>query len=203
MKSRVLGMAAAVFCFPIVIGCAVPGPRVPIINPQMIDQKEAKEKLVSKLCDVVVKTDRLGFEGATAICRQVQSGELKLESVKSSDNGRYVVFMFKEKEEGTGLSRGNYTIAVFYFNPGSEVIRSCSEAGLCDIYVRNGATRFGRSNIAANGEPKITDSGVSVKFNDDRYFAYDLLFSYGKANEREGNELISIFLSAFPFLGYE
>lgn len=202
MTIRALGMAV-VFFSQMVIGCAVPGPRVPIISPQRIDQKEAKEKMISKFCGVLVKTNRAGFETPTEICRQIQAGEIKLENVKSSDNGRYVVFMFKEKGNSAGLSMGNYAIAAFYFNPGSEVIRSCDQDGLCDVYVRNGVTRFGRSNITVNGEPAVNDKGISVKFNENRSFAYDLLFSYGKSHEREGNELISIFLSAFPVLDYQ
>jgi hypothetical protein len=202
MKSRVLGIAAVFFCLHFVIGCAVPGPRVPILNPQPIDQKEANEKLISKFCDVVVATNRAGFDGANMICRQLQTGEIQPAGMKSSENGRYVIFMFKEKEDA-GVSKGDHAIMAFYFNPGSEVIRSCNQSGLCDVYIRNGLTQFGRSNININGEPTVKNNGISVKFNEDRSFKYDLLFSYGKGNEREGNELISIFLSAFPVLFYE
>lgn len=202
MTIKVLAMAV-VFFSQMVIGCAIPGPRVPIINPQRIDQKEAKEKMIPTFCDILVKTNRAGFETPTEICRQMQAGEIKLENVKSSDNGRYVVFMFKEKGDGPGSSTGNYAIAAFYFHPGSEVIRSCDQDGLCDVYARNGVTRFGRSNTTVNGEPVVSDKGISVKFNENRSFAYDLLFSYGKSHEREGNELLSIFLSAFPVLDYQ
>lgn len=202
MAIRVLGMAA-VLLFLMVIGCAVPGPRVPIINPPRIDQKEAKEKMIPRFCDIIVKTNRAGFETPTEICRQMQAGEIILEGVKSSDNERYFVYMFKEKGDIAGSARGNYAIAAFYFNPGSEVIRSCDEDGLCDVYVRNGVTRFGRSNVAVHGEPAVSDKGISIKFNENRSFAYDLLFSYGKSHEREGNELISFFLSAFPVLDHQ
>ncbi|MEW6334171.1 MAG: hypothetical protein AB1558_07865 [Thermodesulfobacteriota bacterium] len=202
MKIITLGTAAA-FISLMVIGCAVPGPRVPIINPQKIDQKEAGAKLIPKFCDVLVKTNRTGFETATAICRQLQTGEVTLEKVKASDNGRYIVFLFKEKGDSAGPSGGNHAIAAFYFNPGSEVIRSCDENGLCDVFVRNGVTRFGRSDITVHGEPMVNDRGISVKFNENRSFAYDLLFSYGKDHQREGNELISLFLSAFPVLDYQ
>jgi len=40
---------------------------VPIIKPQLIDQKVANDTLIPKYCDVVAKTDRMGFEIATAI----------------------------------------------------------------------------------------------------------------------------------------
>jgi hypothetical protein len=202
MNSKVLKCAVAVFCFPMIIGCAVPGPRVAILNPQLIDQKEANEKLLSKYCDLVVKTNRVGFEWVNAICRQVQTGEILLERVKSSENGRYSVLMLKEKE-GAGLTQGNHTIIAFYLNPGSEVMRMCDQDGLCNVYVKNGYMRFGRSNINANGEPTVNDTGISVKFNEDRFYAYDLLFSYRTNNSKEGDELIAIFLSAFPFLYYE
>ena len=202
MNSRVLKMAAAMFCLPVIVSCAVPGPRVPIIKPQLIDQKEANEKLISTYCDVVAKTDRMGFEIATATCRRIQTGEIKLAGVKSSENGRYVVYMFKEKEDA-GVPKGDYSIIAFYFNPGSELIRSCNQAGLCDVHVRNGVTRFGRTNISAHGEPVVTDTGITIKFNEDRSFPYDLLFSYVNSNKQEGDELIGIFLSAFPVLDYE
>jgi hypothetical protein len=202
MNSKVLTFAAAVFCLHIIIGCAVSGPRVAIINPQLIDQKEAKEKLLSKYCDVVVKTNRIGFEGATAICRQSQAGEITLAGVKSSENGRYTVFMFKEKGEASSL-QDNHAIIAFYLNPGSELMRMCDQSGLCNVYIKNGQTRFGRSNIRANGEPTVNDTGISIKFNEDRSYGYDLLFSYATSISKEGNELIAIFLSAFPFLYYE
>jgi hypothetical protein len=79
----------------------------------------------------------------------------------------------------------------------------CDQDGLCNVYVKNGYMRFGRSNINANGEPTVNDTGISVKFNEDRFYAYDLLFSYRTNNSKEGDELIAIFLSAFPFLYYE
>ena len=202
MKSRVLGIAVAFFCLHFIIGCVVQGPRVAIVNPQLIDQKEANEKLITKYCDVVVVTNRAGFEGANAICRQIQAGEIKLADMKSSENGRYVIFMFNEKGDA-GASQGDHAIMAFYFNPGAGIFRSCNPNGLCDVYIRNGLTQFGRSNISINGEPTVRNNGISVKFNDDRSFKYDLLFSYGKGNEQEGNELISIFLSAFPVLYYE
>jgi hypothetical protein len=200
--SKVLKMAAAMFCLPVIVSCAVPGPRVPIIKLQAIDQKEANEKLITKYCDVIAKTDRMGFEIATATCRRIQTGEIKPLGVKTSENGRYVVYMFKEKEDA-GVPRGDYSIIAFYFNPGSELIRSCNQAGLCDVHVRNGVTRFGRTNLNANGEPTVTDTGITIKFNEDRSFPYDLLFSYVNSNKREGDELIGIFLSAFPFLDYQ
>lgn len=201
MNSRVLIRAAAVFCLPIIIGCAVPGPRVPIIKPQLIDQKAASEKLISKYCDVVAKTDRMGFEIATAMCRRVQTGAIKLAGVKSSANGRYVVYMFKED---SGVSRGDYSIIAFYINPGSELIRSCDQAGLCDIHVRNGETRFGHTNVDTQGEPAVNDNGITIKFSEvPRSYAFALLFSYGEKNKREGDELIAIFLSAFPMLDYQ
>jgi hypothetical protein len=202
MNSRVIKMAAAAFCLPVIISCAVPGPRVAIIKPQLIDQKEASEKLISKYCDVVVKTDRMGFEIATATCRRMQTGEITLAGVKSSENGRYVVYMFKEKEDA-GVHEGDNSIIAFYFNPGSELIQSCSQAGLCDVHVRNGVTRFGRTNVNAHGEPIVTDTGITIKFNEDRSFPYDLLFSYVNSNKQEGDELIAIFLSAFPILDYQ
>ncbi len=200
MNSRVLNIAAAMFCLPIVMGCAVPGPRVPIIKPQLIDQKEANEKLIPRYCDVITKTDRMGFEIANTTCRRMQAGEIKLADVKSSENGRYVVYMFKEKEDA-GVPKGDYSVIAFYFNPGSELIRSCSQAGLCDVHVRNGVTRFGRTNVSAHGEPTVNDRGITIKFTEDR--SYDLLFSYLSSNKREGDELIAIFLSAFPILEYE
>jgi hypothetical protein len=203
MHSRVLSIAAVVVCFPIVIGCAIPGPRVPIIKPQLIDQKTATEKLISTYCEVIAKTDRMGFEIATATCRRVQTGDLRLAGVKSSQNGRYVVYMFKEKED-TGVSKGDYSIIAFSFNPGAEVIRSCNEAGLCDVHVRKGETRFGRTNVGAQGEPTVTDNGITIKFNEvPRSYAFALLFSYMKSNSQAGDELIAIFLSAFPFLDYQ
>lgn len=204
MNSRVLKMvAAAAFCIPIVIGCAVPGPRVPIVKPQLIDQKAANEKLISAYCDVVSKTDRVGFAIATAMCRRVQTGEIKPAGVKSSENGRYFVYMFKEKEDA-GASKGDYSIIAFSFNPGSELIRSCNQVGLCDVHVRRGETVFGLTNVSAQGEPTVNDNGIAIKFNEyPRSYSFDLLFSYGEKNKREGEELIAIFLSAFPVLDYQ
>ena len=202
MNGRVLSIAAALVCLPIVIGCAVPGPRVPIIKPQLIDQKTATEKLISTYCEVVAKTDRMGFEIATAICRRIQTGDIKLAGVKSSENGRYNLYMFKEKEDA-GAPSGDYSFIAFYFNPGSELIRSCNEAGLCDVHVRNGATRFGRTNVSVHGEPTVTDKGITIKFDEGRSFQFDLLFSYINGKKQEGDGLIAIFLSAFPFLDYQ
>jgi hypothetical protein len=203
MNSRVIKIVVTVFCLSVIVGCAIPGPRVPIIKPQMIDQKAANEKLISAYCDVVSKTDRAGFSIATAMCRRVQSGEIKLAGVKSSANGRYAVYMFKEKE-AAGASQGDYSILAFSFNPGSELIRSCNQAGLCDVHVRRGETRFGLTNVSTQGEPTVNDSGIDIKFNEyPRSYAFDLLFSYGENNKREGEELIGIFLSAFPVLDYQ
>lgn len=202
MKLFTLGTAAAMVSL-MALGCAVPGPRVPIVNPQKIDQKEAGAKLIPLFCDVLVKTNRTGFEIPTAICREMQTGDVKLEKVKASDNGRYILYMFKEKGDSAGPSKGHYAIAAFNFHPGSEVIRSCDEDGLCDVFVRNGVTRFGRTNVTVHGEPMVNDKGISMKFNENRSIAFDLLFSYRKDHQREGNELISIFLSAFPVLDYQ
>ena len=202
MNSRVLNAVAVVFCLSL-IGCAVPGPQVPIIKPQLIDQKVASEKLISTYCDVVAKTARMGFEIATGTCRRMQSGETQFAGVKSSENGRYAVYMFKEKE-AAGAPKGDYSIITFSFNPGAELIRSCNETGLCDVHVRNGETRFGRTNVSAHGEPVVKDNGITVKFSEyPRSYAFDLLFSYGEKNKREGEELIVIFLSAFPVLDYQ
>lgn len=203
MNSRVLNIAATVFCLSVIVGCAVPGPRVPIIKPQLIDEKAAKEQVIARYCDVVAKTDRVGFAIATAMCRRVQSGELKPAGVKSSANGRYAVYMFKEKE-AAGAAKGDYSIIAFSFDPGSELIRSCNQAGLCDVHVRRGETRFGFTDVGTQGEPAANDSGIAVKFNEHpRSYAFDLLFSYGAKNKREGEELIGIFLSAFPVLDYQ
>jgi hypothetical protein len=203
MNSRVLKIVAAAFCVPIVIGCAIPGPRVPILKPQLIDQKAAKDTLIPKYCDVVAKTDRMGFEIATAMCRRVQTGDMKLAGVKSSANGRYFLYMFEEKE-GAGVSKGDYSVIAFSFNQGSELVRSCNQAGLCDIHIRHGEARFGRTDVSTQGEPTVNDSGITMKFSEQpRSYAFDLLFSYGEKNKREGEELIGIFLSAFPVLDYE
>ena len=185
-----------------IVGCAEVTPRVPIINPQQIDQKEAKETLIKKYVDIIAKTNRMGFEYATAMCRRIQSGEIKFDGVKSSENGRYVVYMFREKEEA-GSSKGDYSIIAFYFNPLSELMRMCGKEGMCDVYLRNGIIRFGRTNVIAYGEPLANDKGITVKFNDDRFYSFDLLFSYVNSNQREGDELIAIFLSAFPFLFHQ
>jgi hypothetical protein len=201
MESRVLKMAALV-CLAVVASCGVPGPKVPIIKPQLIGQKEAKEKLISRYCDVVAGTGRMGFEIATATCRRMQTGEIELAGVKSSENERYIVYMFKEKE-GPGVPAGDYSIIAFYLNPGSELVRTCNQDGLCDIHIRNGVTQFGRSNVSTYGEPVVTDTGITMKFTQDRSLQFDLLFSYVNSNKRAGDDLIGIFLSAFPFLDYE
>jgi len=192
----------AVFCLHTIMGCATPGPRAAIINPQLIDEQEAKAKVIPRYCDVVVKTNRIGLEWVTAICRQIQTGAVTLDRVKASENGRYTLFLFKEKE-GAGGAEGNHTIIAFHFNPGSELMRTCDESGLCNVYVKNGFARFGRSNLSVNGEPTVSDTGISVKYNDDRSYAYDLLFSHRADNIKEGDELITIFLSAYPYLFYQ
>ncbi|MBE0556790.1 MAG: hypothetical protein IH628_06105 [Proteobacteria bacterium] len=111
--------------------------------------------------------------------------------------------MFKEKEDA-GATKGDYSIIAFSFDPGSELIRSCNEVGLCDVHVRRGETRFGLTNVNAKGEPTVNDSGIDVKFSEyPRSYAFALLFSYGEKNKREGEELIGIFLSAFPVLDYQ
>ena len=203
MNSRVIKIVVTVFCLSVIVGCAIPGPRVPIIKPQLIDQKVANDTLIPKYCDVVAKTDRMGFEIATAMCRRVQTGDIKLTDVKSSANGRYFLYMFKEKE-GAGVSKGDYSVIAFSFNPGSELIRSCNEAGLCDIHVRQGEVRFGRTDLSVQGEPTVNDSGITIKFSEQpRSYAFALLFSYGEKNKRQGEELIAIFLSAFPVLDYQ
>lgn len=95
------------------------------------------------------------------------------------------------------------SIVAFSFHPGAELIRMCNPKGLCDVYVKNGETVFGRTNIGIRGEPTVNDRGIAVKFIQDRSFSYDLLFSYRDPDKRQGDELISIFLSAFPFLFYQ
>jgi hypothetical protein len=200
MNVKVMRIAAAVCYSSVILGCAVPGPRVPIVNPRLIDQKAAKEQLIAKYCDVLVKTDRMGFEIATATCRRFRAGETSLAGVKSSENGRYHLYLFSEKG---GPSKDDQSVIAFYLNPGSDLIRSCSKPDLCDVHVRNGVTRFGRTNVSAHGEPTVNDSGITIKFTEDRSMAFDLLFSYLKSNTREGDELIAVFLSAFPFLDYQ
>jgi len=70
--------------------------------------------------------------------------------------------------------------------------------------VRNGVTRFGRTAVGTQGEPTVNDNGITMTLSEDpRSYAFDLLFSYGEKNKREGEELIGIFLSAFPFLFYQ
>jgi hypothetical protein len=83
------------------------------------------------------------------------------------------------------------------------MFRFCDESGRCDVHVRNGIFRFGRSNVAVNGEPRVTDAGISIKYIDDRSFTYALLFSYRADMKREGEELIAVTLSAFPVLSYQ
>jgi hypothetical protein len=202
MNNKIIKVAAMVFCLSIFLGCAVPGPRVPILNPHLIAQRDAKEQLISRYSDLVVKTNRMGFEIATAMCRRIRTGEITLEKMKASENGRYNVFMFKEKGN-SGPSKDDYSVIAFYFNPGSELIRTCNEAGLCDIHVRSGVTRFGTTNVSVHGEPAVTDNGIAIDFNENRSFAFDLLFSYAKGSSKEGDDLIAIFLSAFPFLEYQ
>jgi hypothetical protein len=202
MNYRVLKIAAAaVVCLPLLMGCAARGPQVPIINPQLIDEKAARDQFISKYVDVVTKANREGFEMATAICRRIQSGEVVPAGVKSSENGRHFVYMFKEKG-GAGAAGNVYTLISFSFHPGADMFRSCDESGRCDVYVRNGIFRFGRSDVAVNGEPGVTDAGISIKYIDNRSFTYNLLFSYRADMKREGEELIAITLSAFPVVSY-
>lgn len=202
MNSRAFPLLAAVLCLSMIIGCAEITTRAPIIDPQRIDQKEAKDKLIGKYVDIIAKTNRMGFDYATAMCRRIQAGEMKLDGVKSSDNGRYVVYLFKEKEEA-GSSGGDYSIIAFYFDPVAELMRTCSKEGMCDVYLKDGVARFGRVNVIADGEPGVHDKGITVKFKDGRSYSFDLLFSYLRSDQREGDELIAIFLSAFPFLYYQ
>lgn len=202
MNRKALQILSVLLGLSLIMGCATPGPRVPILKPQLFDQKEAREKLIGSYCDLVAKTGRVGFDPATTICRRLQKGEMKLAGVKSSANDRYVLYLFGEGEE-TVSSGGDRSVIAFYFNPLSELLRMCNEEGLCDVYLKNGVTRFGKTNLLAHGEPRVNDSGIAVKFKDDRSFAYDLLFAYWKNDEREADELISLFLSAYPFLFYQ
>jgi len=203
MNSKVLNRMVALVCLAIVIGCAAPGPRVPIIKPQLIGQEAAKEKLIPAYCDLVAQTDRRGFEIATGICRRVKSGELQPAGVKSSANGRYALYLFKEKATA-GVPSGDRSVIAFSFNPGSEVVRSCDQGGLCDVHVRQGETRFGFTNVDTQGEPTVNDNGITVKYSEiPRSYAFALLFSYGEKNKREGDALIAIFLSAFPMVDYQ
>jgi hypothetical protein len=202
MKNRILQVAAMGYCLFLFAGCAMTGPQLPIINPPRIDQKEAKEILISRYSELIVKSNRIGFEYATAICRRLQNGEIALEGSSSSENGRYSLFMFKDNEPA-GPSGGAYSIIAFSFDPGAELIRTCNPDGLCDVYVKNGAALFGRTTVGGGAEPRVNNSGIDIKFIQDRSFSYDLLFSYGNRHKREGDELIAIFLSAFPFLYYQ
>ncbi|MDA8123575.1 MAG: hypothetical protein M0009_00075 [Deltaproteobacteria bacterium] len=186
-----------------VTGCATPGGQLAIINPQEIDQKEAKEQVIARYVDLMAKTDGMGLlEYATSLCRRIKAGQGTPDIVKSSPNGRYNVYLFKEKE-GDGSEKGDYAVIAFHFDPQSELMRICNSEGKCNVFVRNGAVRFGRTNILAQGEPLATDSGISIKYVDDRSYAFDLLFSYLKNNQQEGDRLIALFTSAFPFLFYQ
>jgi hypothetical protein len=202
MKGKLLRIVSALFCLFMIISCAVPGPWVPITNQRRIDPNQAKEQLLSKYVDLIVKTDRRGFETGTAICRRIQKGEIKLDGVLSSENEQYLLYMFRENEDA-GLSKGDYWFIAFYFNPLATLVRSCNPEGLCDVYLQNGMTRFGLTNIVAHGKPIVSDQGIALNFTEGRSSAYDLLFSYAKGSEQEGDELITIFLSAFPFLYYQ
>lgn len=202
MDTRVWRAAAAVFCVAAAVGCAVPRPQAPIINPRLIDEKAAREQLLPRYSSVVAKADRKGFEVATALLRRVQRGEATLASVRSSPNGRYWLYLFQEKD-ATGAPKPGYAAMAFYFNPGSELIRSCNQAGLCDVHVRNGMVRFGHTDMRAHGEPAVTDTGIRLTLSEvPRAYAFDLLFSYGEQEKRDGDELIALFLSAFPSLDY-
>ena len=202
MNTRILQRTAALFCLATIVGCAVPGPRVPIINPQLTDEKTAKEQLISRYSDVVVKADRPGFEVATALCRRIQRGELTPAGVKTSPNGRYVLYLFQEKGDA-GAAKNGYSVMAMYFNPGSELTRSCRD-GLCDVHVRNGMLRFGHTAVRVHGEPAVTDNGITLTFSEvPRSYAFDLLFSYREKDRQDGDQLIAVFLSAFPFLDYQ
>jgi hypothetical protein len=192
----VLGLSA-------ITACSIAASQSPIVNPILIDQKEAKDRFIAAYSDAVVKADKGGlFDVVTTICRKFKTGELTLAGVKSSQNNRYHVYMFKEKGKTGPSPAEDYPIIAFHFNPGSELTRVCKQDGPCDVYVRNGFARVGRTS-AALGEPAVADTGITVKFVDDRSYAFDYLFSYDARNRQEGNALISLFLSAFPVLGYE
>ena len=203
MNARIFKTAAVVFCLAASVGCAVPRPQAPIINPRLIDEKAAKEQLLPRYSSVVAKADRTGFEVATTLCRRVQRGEVNLAAAKSSPNGRYSLYLFQEKD-APGSTKGAYAVIAFYFNPGSELVRSCNQAGLCDVHVRNGMVRYGHTDVRVQGEPTVTDNGITMTFSEvPRAYAFDLLFSYGEKDKRDGDELIALFLSAFPFLYYQ
>ncbi len=203
MDTRIWRTAAVVFCLAAGVGCAVPRPQAPILTPRLIDEKTAREQLLPRYSSVVAQADRMGFEVATALLRRVHRGEATLARVTSSPNGRYWLYLFQEKD-AAGAPKPGYAAMAFYFNPGSELVRSCNQAGRCDVHVRNGMVRFGHTDIRVHGEPAVADTGITLTLSEvPRAYAFDLLFSYGEKDTRDGDELIALFLSAFPFLDYQ
>jgi len=187
----------------IIASTGAPTVQVPIVNPTLINQKEARQDFIYRYSSFFpnpasarvfgTRTDNVGR--AAFITHSINSGKVKLDGVKSYHDGQWTVFLFSE-----GSQSPHYFVIFFTFNKGSKIFRRCYEGGLCEVWVNGGSVSFGwmkKDDLIEKGNT------VEVTVSAGSGFQTELLFGYDKSSEREGNELISLFLSAFPVLSYQ
>jgi hypothetical protein len=175
---------------------------MPIVNPPLINQKEAKAELISKYSSLIGKHDfmPLSFDHAWIFFKNdVDKGRVKLQEVKSSYNGRFIIFLFSYND----ASNKSHPIIAFEFYEGAKIKREAHSNGFYSVSLKNGFMTYGKQNVDAEGWPAAGDDGVYLRLSEGSSVHTNLLFRYNDGTKQEGEELISIFLSAFPVLKYE
>jgi hypothetical protein len=209
MKSSVSLFLTFLICLSFVVGCTpYTVTRLPIVNPQMIDQKEAKAKLVPEYTRRIMDNDHYKYDfynvfpNARKLCGPIVSGTYQLEGVKSVNNGRNTVFLFSSDRWPNSNS---YGILAFNFGNGATIFRECQSNGYCKVWIKNGTVHFLEILKADFKEHMLTNENgfYTNKWIPGTRVDTNNLFLYDKTKEQQADELISIFLSSFPFLRYE
>lgn len=203
MKSRMVYFLTALICLFFFTGCGSAQVRIPITNPQMIDPKEARPKLMNTYTNHVAKnyekdlSSNWDFWPASSLCTTIiRSGTL--EGVKSSKDGLQTVMVYSSSDP----SQPAYQIIVFTFNENATIYRSCYENGLCRVWIRNGSVVFGKVD-KEKFDFNFFENKVWPTFVKGSRLYSEMLFWYSNSDKQQGEEIISLFLSAFPTLKYE
>ncbi len=174
--------------------------KVPIVNPKIIEENKAKAIFLSKyvnfMADLDVYSVGKDWRGGHWACQEIKNGKYPLSGVKASKNGQYTMALFLK-------GKNFYKALLFAFNDGARLTRTCYPSyNYCQIWIKDGAGYVQAGNMSTvRYEPKVEETGITCDLSDDSYS--HMLFTYPDKLKDQADELISLFLSAFPILQYE
>lgn len=184
-------------------GCTTSMQSVPIVSPKMIEMKQARSDFIPKYCRHMRYVIGSDYFGAQQMCEAIDSGKLKLEGVhkrRASQGDRTeITFVFSHIGQDP-ISFAPYRVIFFEIFDNSSLSRVCWPSGYCRVHVDN------RSRICfgdVRKEDLIIKDGNLVNIKPYHSFESVFLFQYNNDSRLQGEELISIFLSTFPELGYK